>query len=132
MQVSPTELENFLLRNPIVADVSVVPILSESSGELPMAFVVKSPAYKDADDKILKETLHSSMKETFSQHKQLAGGIEFVDLLPKSATGKTQRKILKEWAKASAEASKAQAAATVRVFEFDSDSDSDSDSGLDD
>jgi acyl-coenzyme A synthetase/AMP-(fatty) acid ligase len=125
MQVSPVELENYLLRNPIVADATVVPVPSESSGELPMAFIVKSSAYKGADDKILKDELNFYMNETFSQHKRLAGGIEFVDSLPKSAAGKTQRKILKEWAKASVEASKSRAAATVQVFEFDSDEDLD-------
>ena len=35
------------------------------------------------------------MKEQVSSHKQLAGGIEFVETIPKSAAGKILRKDLK-------------------------------------
>lgn len=41
-QVAPAELEGHLLRHPDVADVCVVGIPDEYSGELPLAFVALS------------------------------------------------------------------------------------------
>ncbi len=32
-------------------------------------------------------------------HKYLTGGVVFVDEVPKSAAGKIQRKVLREWAR---------------------------------
>ena len=122
MQVSPVELEFFLLRHPKVADVTVVPVSDGSAGELPMAFVVKSPAAKGDDEKVLKDELRWLVSESFAKHKRLAGGIEFVEALPKSPAGKTKRKVVKEWARAAVEATKPQpAAVALEVFDFDSD-----------
>jgi acyl-coenzyme A synthetase/AMP-(fatty) acid ligase len=39
------------------------------------------------------------MKARVAKHKQLAGGIIFVDEIPRLASGKIQRKTLKDWAK---------------------------------
>ncbi len=128
VQVAPAELEKFLLLHPIVADASVVPIPSESSGELPRAYIVKSQAFKSGDDKVVKEQLRTYVNEAFAQYKRLDGGIEFVDSLPKTASGKTQRSVVKGMARASFEASKKvteslqnKAHIVVQVFEFDSD-----------
>lgn len=43
-QVAPAELEGFLLDHPDVADVCVVGVPDEYSGELPLAFVVPNEA----------------------------------------------------------------------------------------
>lgn len=103
MQIAPAELENFLLLHPAVADVCVVPIPDASSGELPLAYVVIAASYGDSRGS-LRTQLLESVSESLSQHKRLAGGIEFVDALPKTASGKTQRKVLKEKAREQAEA----------------------------
>ena len=42
-QVAPSELEGHLLEHPAVADVCVVSIPDDFSGELPLAFVVLAP-----------------------------------------------------------------------------------------
>jgi acyl-coenzyme A synthetase/AMP-(fatty) acid ligase len=39
------------------------------------------------------------MKEKVAKHKQLVGGIVFVDEVPKLASGKIMRKVIKEWSK---------------------------------
>ena len=39
------------------------------------------------------------MKIKVAKHKQLAGGIVFVDEIPKLQSGKIMRKVVKEWAK---------------------------------
>jgi 4-coumarate--CoA ligase len=42
-QVAPAELEGHLLSHPDVADVCVVPVPDEFSGELPLAYIVLHP-----------------------------------------------------------------------------------------
>jgi acyl-coenzyme A synthetase/AMP-(fatty) acid ligase len=39
------------------------------------------------------------MAERVAKHKQLTGGVIIIDEIPKSPSGKIQRKILREWAK---------------------------------
>ena len=48
-----------------------------------------------ADDGVTEEIINIYMKEQVSDHKQLVGGIEFVESIPKSAAGKILRKDLK-------------------------------------
>ncbi|KAK3685285.1 hypothetical protein B0T22DRAFT_529329 [Podospora appendiculata] len=103
LQVAPAELETHLLLHPTVADATVVPMPHEAAGELPRAYIVKSKEFEEnghGDDEALKQQLHEYVNEAFAQHKHLAGGIEFVDALPKTSSGKTQRKVMKDKAKA--------------------------------
>ena len=39
------------------------------------------------------------MKEKVAKHKQLVGGVVFVEEVPRLASGKIVRKLVKEWAK---------------------------------
>jgi 4-coumarate--CoA ligase len=48
---------------------------------------------------VTEEDLHLFMKAKVAKHKQLVGGIVFIDEVPKLASGKIVRKLLKEWAK---------------------------------
>ena len=48
-----------------------------------------------ADESLTEEGVNIFMREQVSSHKQLAGGIEFVQSIPKSAAGKILRKDLK-------------------------------------
>lgn len=124
MQVSPVEVESLLSRHPAVADVTVVPIPNDVAGELPIAFIVRSPPGKEEDEDDLKNKLHDFCNTELADFKRLAGGIEFVDALPKSAAGKTKRGDMKQRAKDLYEASKPKAAPVVlQTFEFDSDDD---------
>ena len=43
---------------------------------------------------LTKEKIHEYMHVQVSAHKQLAGGIEFIEAIPKSASGKILRKDL--------------------------------------
>lgn len=127
MQVAPAELENFLLQHPAVADVAVVPFADDMVGELPRAYVVKSSASAAEDDDVLTGLLDKAVHGAFADYKQLTGGIEFLDALPKTASGKPQRGVIKAMARAKAQAvSKAREALQARepvrvhVYEFDS------------
>jgi 4-coumarate--CoA ligase len=48
---------------------------------------------------VTEEDIHLFMKAKVAKHKQLVGGIVFIDEVPKLASGKIVRKLLKEWAK---------------------------------
>ncbi|KAL2864990.1 uncharacterized protein BJX67DRAFT_373465 [Aspergillus lucknowensis] len=130
MQVAPAELETFLLLSPMVADVCVVPYPNEAAGELPRAYIIRAEGLKGAEDEVTRRQLHDYVNDAFPEFKRLAGGIEFVDALPKTPSGKTQRKVLKDRARAAYEASKKvvkklqdTAPVVVQVFEFDSEED---------
>ncbi|KAL0936928.1 phenylacetyl-ligase-like protein [Colletotrichum truncatum] len=139
MQVAPAELESFLLLHPAVIDAAVVPVPSDSAGELPLAYVVKSPLAKHRDESLLREELYNHVKVSLSQYKHLDGGIEFTDVIPKTISGKTKRAILKERARKIVNERKllAQVATEwqemaengdsglIQVVDFDSDSDDD-------
>jgi acyl-coenzyme A synthetase/AMP-(fatty) acid ligase len=116
----------------MVADASVIPIPDEAAGELPRAYIVKSQNFKNEDDEIFKQKMHSYVNGSFPQYKHLSGGIELVDSLPKTPSGKTQRMVLKLRARASVEANKRAietqqkaAPSAVRIIEFDSDEEDD-------
>ena len=70
-----------------VDDVAVIAVEDERAGQLPKAFIV-------SNDGVKEETIHDYMKTHLSKHKQLAGGIVFIDRIPKSASGKILRREL--------------------------------------
>ena len=90
-QVAPAELEGLLLEMPEVADAAVIGIPSEREGEVPRAYVVRAK-----DSTITEEEVVSRMAEKTAAFKRLAGGVEFVDAIPKSASGKILRRVLRD------------------------------------
>jgi 4-coumarate--CoA ligase len=57
----------------------------------------------DFKGKTTEEHIHAHMKIKVAKHKQLVGGIVFVDEVPKLQSGKIMRKVIKDWAKRDAE-----------------------------
>jgi len=90
-QVAPAELEELLLGHEHVSDVAVVSIPDDVSGELPRAYVVLKPS---AD--LTEDELKDWVKERVSPHKRIHGGVRFIDQIPKSASGKILRRILRD------------------------------------
>ena len=89
-QVPPAELEALLLTHPAVADSAVIGIPDDEAGELPKAFIVLKPgAEATADD------LQSFIKEQVASYKQIRI-VTFVDDIPKSASGKILRRLLRD------------------------------------
>lgn len=82
-----------------IADAAAVGITLDGQ-EWPRAYVTLKDEFKG---KTTKEDIHKHMKEKVAKHKQLVGGIEFVDEVPKLQSGKIMRKVVKEWAKRDAE-----------------------------
>jgi acyl-CoA synthetase (AMP-forming)/AMP-acid ligase II len=93
-QVAPAELEDLLLGHELVEDCAVIGIKDNYSGELPKGFVVLKNRRLEGDDTGLK--LLSYIQERVVGYKRIRE-IEFVDAVPKSATGKLLRRILKGW-----------------------------------
>eukprot|EP01098_Paradermamoeba_levis_P015699 TRINITY_DN8110_c0_g2_i1.p1 TRINITY_DN8110_c0_g2~~TRINITY_DN8110_c0_g2_i1.p1 ORF type:complete len:552 (-),score=193.69 TRINITY_DN8110_c0_g2_i1:75-1676(-) len=90
-QVAPAELEALLLTHPAVADAAVIPINDEKAGELPKAFVV----LKDKQKPIAIDEIDQFVNRHVVSYKRFHGRIEFVDAIPKSASGKILRRMLK-------------------------------------
>nr|XP_039266525.1 4-coumarate--CoA ligase 1-like isoform X2 [Styela clava] len=89
-QVTPAEIENILLRHPGVSDAGVVGIPDQLCGELPKALVVRKLSSVNSDE------LLELIKRELVDYKQLRGGIQFVDKIPKSKMGKIDRTELKK------------------------------------
>lgn len=105
-QVAPAELEGLLVSHPHINDVAVIGIYDkEQATELPRAYVVP----KDGLGKGEKEAVDIAqwLSERVTHHKRLRGGVRFVDEIPKSASGKILRRVLK--VKAQEEESQAKA-----------------------
>lgn len=88
-QVPPAELEALIVAHPAVADVAVVGVPDEEAGELPKAFVVPAGDGFDADELI------AYVAERVAPQKRIRL-VEVVDEIPKSASGKILRRVLKE------------------------------------
>merc|ERR1712227_1096903 len=99
-QVAPAELEAVLLENEHVADAAVVALQGDHE-ELPRAYV----SLKDASKGKVKEAdIQAWTAKQVAKHKQLTGGVKFIDEVPKSPSGKIQRKVIREWAATDAKA----------------------------
>ncbi len=87
--ISSIEVEGILLRHPAVQEVAVVGLPDERWGESPHAFVVlKAGATANADE--LRQFARDNMA-----HFKAPRGFHFVDELPKTATGKIQKYVLR-------------------------------------
>jgi 4-coumarate--CoA ligase len=92
--VAPAELEALLLDHPAVADAGVVGVtmyvcqnqdgdkmltISRKGEELPRAYLVRR-----ADKKVDAEDIQEFMNSKVAKHKRLAGGVVFVEAIPKN------------------------------------------------
>lgn len=94
LQVAPAELEALLLSHPDILDAAVIGVETEDgTNEVPRAYVVAD------QKKISGEQIAEFVKKNVSGHKQLRGGVVFLDAIPKSPSGKILRKDLRVLAK---------------------------------
>jgi ribosome assembly protein SQT1 len=84
-----------------VADCAVIAVPDDKAGEVPKAFVVKSSSVGLEDnDRMIAREIAKHVEEHKARHKWLKGGIEFVDVIPKSPSGKILRRLLRDQEKA--------------------------------
>jgi 4-hydroxybenzoate-CoA ligase len=88
--VSPFEVEEALVSHPAVLESAVVGALDRDGLTKPKAFVVLQDAARQQDADTVKELLKTHVKDRIGVWKY-PRWIEFVDGLPKTATGKIQR-----------------------------------------
>jgi 4-coumarate--CoA ligase len=93
-QVAPAELEGLLLDHPQVNDVAVIGLQDEEQHtELPRAYIVVAHGIPKTE--ATKEVIAGWLHQRIASHKKLRGGVFFVDEIPKSASGKILRRVLK-------------------------------------
>lgn len=94
MQVAPAELEAIILTHPLVADCAVLGINDERAGELPKAYVTLKPGNQPSNENATE--IIKFVENRVAPFKRLKGGLEFIDAIPKSPSGKILRRILKD------------------------------------
>jgi fatty-acyl-CoA synthase len=87
--ISSVEVEGVLLRHPAVQEVAIVGFPHEKWGEAPHAFVVLHEG-AHADERELREFARANLAHFKAPHS-----VTFVTELPKTATGKIQKYILR-------------------------------------
>lgn len=94
--IAPAELEDLLLGHAKVEDVAVLGVKDDYSGELPKAYVVLKQG-ASADEATGKEILQY-VKDKKVRYKWVKE-VEFIQEIPKSASGKILRRVLRDKAK---------------------------------
>ncbi len=89
-QVPPAELEALLLTHPQVADVAVIGQPDDEAGEIPVAFVVLKPGQE-----VAASDLQGFVAGQVASYKQIRK-VVFVEAIPKSASGKILRRVLRD------------------------------------
>jgi len=90
--ISSVEVEGVLLRHPAVAEAAIVGLPHHKWGEAPYAFVVLRDGSQASEDEII------SFARDRLAHFKAPHGVMFVTELPKTATGKIQKYVLRSGA----------------------------------
>ncbi len=93
--VFPAEVEAIMYRHPAIAEVGVVGVPDPYRGEDPLAFVVLKP---EAKGTVSAEQVIEWCRTNMSVYKA-PRQIRFIDALPKTASGKVLKRVLREQAK---------------------------------
>jgi acyl-CoA synthetase (AMP-forming)/AMP-acid ligase II len=88
-QVPPAELEALLLSHPSIADAAVVGVKDAEGEEVPKAFVVKQSDAELSEDEVI-----DFVAGHVAPYKKVRQ-VEFIEAIPKSASGKILRKDLR-------------------------------------
>ncbi|WP_048816851.1 acetate--CoA ligase [Caldisphaera lagunensis] len=91
-RIGTIEVENALISHPAVAEAGVTGVPDELRGEVIAAFVVLKQGYKPSEE--LKKELIEHVRKTFGP-VAVFKDIEFVNMLPKTRSGKIMRRVMK-------------------------------------
>jgi acetyl-CoA synthetase len=92
-RIGPEEVEDSVAGHEAVADAAVIGVPDDERGQVPKAFVVAAAGYEPSDD--LRDSIRQHVRDRLAKY-EYPRAIEFVDDLPKTATGKVRRKPLRE------------------------------------
>ena len=93
--ISSTELESLLYKHPDVLEVAVIAIPDEKWGEIPKAVIVLKPNATATEGDFIEYC------RARTAHFKAPKVVEFIDALPKTATGKIQKYVLRNAQKVS-------------------------------
>lgn len=88
-QVAPAVLEAVLLSHPKIADAAVIGVPDDDGQEIPKAFVVRQPDAALTDAEVM-----DFVAANVAPHEKVRR-VEFIDVIPKSSSGKILRKDLR-------------------------------------
>jgi len=91
--ISGYEVEEALLRHPVVSECAVIGAADEARGQVVKAFVVVKSGHERCD--ALKREIQDFIKRDIAPYKY-PRHIAFLDALPRNASGKVQRYVLRE------------------------------------
>jgi len=87
-----------LLSHPQVVDAAIIGVpAGEDDGQLPRAYVVKRPG--KGGEALTEAELKACLAGKLAKYKQLNGGVVFMPEIPKTASGKILKRVLREQAK---------------------------------
>ncbi|MFE9120827.1 4-coumarate--CoA ligase family protein [Streptomyces sp. NPDC007172] len=90
-QVAPADLEALLLTHPAIADAAVIGVYDADGNEVPKAFVVRQAGAPDLN----AEEVTAYVAERVAPHKKVRR-VEFVETVPRAASGKILRRELRQ------------------------------------
>lgn len=98
-QVAPPELEAALLSHEGIIDAAVIGVKSRNlvDGEAPRAYIVRNPGIRGSS--VTEADVKTYISKRLAKYKSLEGGVVFVDVIPKTASGKILKKDLRDMAK---------------------------------
>jgi acyl-CoA synthetase (AMP-forming)/AMP-acid ligase II len=89
-QVAPAELEALLQSHDAIVDAAVIPSPHEEAGEVPKAFLVEAP-----ETNVSADAVKDFVAERVAPQKKVRR-VEFIEEVPKTASGKILRRELVE------------------------------------
>ena len=88
--VYPAEVENVIYQIPQIAEAAIIGVPDEKWGEIGFAFIVIKKDENLSEEEIIDHCLKNLAKF------KIPKGVEFIDALPRNATGKVLKRTLRE------------------------------------
>ena len=98
-QVAPAELEAVIQTHPFVLECIVVGVMDKEEGagnEIPRAWVSLKPGLSEDDKAKAEAEIIKFVDEKVAPYKKLRGGVKIVDSIPKTASGKLLRRVVRD------------------------------------
>jgi fatty-acyl-CoA synthase len=89
--VFPIEVENLLAEHPAILDVAVIGVPDEEFGQRLKAFAVLRPGTE-----LDQQSTQDYVKQHLARYK-VPRDVVFIDEIPRNATGKVLKRVLREW-----------------------------------